>query len=402
MPTRREATVVKVAAIGQGIALVTFPAASGIFTSSSEYGLTSTAYGAMFVPQAITAVASALLGATWARRVGTRRVYLIGLAANLLAMSLLVVSSLFTSNEPVAYGLLLLATTSLGIGFGFTVPALNTFTAAFNPTKVDSSVLVLNALLGLGTALAPLFVAVFVGLGFWWGLPVLTALLLIGLIVVSAPLPLQTGAGQPDETSRKPARPGIPSRFWVYAAFALAYGVCETMNGNWASLDMKNLGASTTMASLALTAFWACVTLGRVGFAAIQHQFPTRRTYHLLPFVLAIAFVAIASLPSGEPILGIAAFSLAGIGCSALLPLTISFGQEELVTMSAAVAGGLIAFYQVGYGIAAFGAGPLQASGIDLSDLYAFTGLIAAAMGFLAFVIARRRPAPEALHPRPV
>ncbi len=206
MPTRREATVVKVAAIGQGIALVTFPAASGIFTSSSEYGLTSTAYGAMFVPQAITAVASALLGATWARRVGTRRVYLIGLAANLLAMSLLVVSSLFTSNEPVAYGLLLLATTSLGIGFGFTVPALNTFTAAFNPTKVDTSVLVLNALLGLGTALAPLFVAVFVGLGFWWGLPVLTALLLIGLLVVSAPLPLQTGARQPNETSGNPAR----------------------------------------------------------------------------------------------------------------------------------------------------------------------------------------------------
>jgi MFS family permease len=355
----------------------------------------------MFVPQAITAVASALLGATWARRVGTRRVYLIGLAANLLAMSLLVVSSLFTSNEPVAYGLLLLATTSLGIGFGFTVPALNTFTAAFNPTKVDSSVLVLNALLGLGTALAPLFVAVFVGLGFWWGLPVLTALLLIGLLVVSAPLPLQTGAPSSRRNSEAPTRTGIPSRFWIYAAFALAYGVCETMNGNWASLDMKQLGASTTMASLALTAFWACVTLGRVGFAAIRQRFPTRRTYHLLPFVLAIAFVAIAALPSGEPILGIAAFSLAGIGCSALLPLSISFGQEELVTMSAAVAGGLIAFYQVGYGIAAFGAGPLQASGIDLSDLYAFTGLIAAAMGFVAFVIARRRPAPVALHPRP-
>jgi len=34
---------------------------------------------------------------------------------------------------------------------------------------------VLNALLGAGTALAPIFVAIFVGLGFWWGLPVLSA-----------------------------------------------------------------------------------------------------------------------------------------------------------------------------------------------------------------------------------
>jgi MFS family permease len=402
MATAREADVVKAAAVVQGIALVTFPAASGIFTSASEYGLTSTAYGAMFIPQAVTAVASALVGAGWARRVGTRRVYLIGLAANLLAMTLLVVSSLFTSNEPVAYALLLLATTSLGIGFGFTVPALNTFTAAFNPAKVDSSVLVLNALLGLGTALAPVFVAVFVGLGFWWGLPVLTAVLLVGLLVVSTPLPLQTGARAPERGSTPTPRTGIPTRFWLYAVFALAYGVCETMNGNWASLDMKQLGASTTMASLALTAFWASVTLGRVLFAAIQLRFPTRRTYHLLPFVLAGAFVAIAALPSGEPGLGVLAFALAGLGCSALLPLTISFGQEELVVMSASVAGGLIACYQVGYGLAAFGAGPLQASGIDLSDLFAATAIIAVAMGLLAFVIAHRREAPAALHPRPV
>ena len=56
----------KAAAVVQGIALVTFPAASGIFTSPSEYGLSSTAYGAMFVPQAVTAVASALVGASWA------------------------------------------------------------------------------------------------------------------------------------------------------------------------------------------------------------------------------------------------------------------------------------------------------------------------------------------------
>ena len=402
MATTREATVVKVAAVAQGIALVTFPAASGIFTNPDEYGLSSTAYGAMFVPQAVTAVASALLGATWARRVGTRRVYLVGLTANLLAMVLLLASAPLESNEAVAYGLLLLATASLGVGFGFTVPALNTFTAAFNPTRVDSSVLVLNALLGLGTALAPLFVAVFVGLGFWWGLPVLTGCLLAGLLVVSIPLPLRTGAQQAAATDARPrSHAGIPARFWIYAAFALLYGICETMNGNWASIDMKQLGASTTMASLALTTFWACVTLGRVGFAAIQQHFPTRRTYHLLPFVLAISFVGIAVLPSDEAGLGVAAFGLAGIGCSALLPLTISFGQEELIVMSASVAGGLIAFYQVGYGIAAFGAGPLQSAGVDLSDLFGVAAALAAVMGVLAFIVARTRNTPAALHPRP-
>ena len=48
-----------------------------------------------------------------------------------------------------------------------------------------------------------------------------------------------------------------------------------------------------------------------------------------------------------------------GSGLLGTLPLTISLGQHGLVTMSAAVAGGVIAFYQVGYGIAAFGVGRL-------------------------------------------
>jgi predicted MFS family arabinose efflux permease len=167
------------------------------------------------------------------------------------------------------------------------------------------------------------------------------------------------------------------------------------------SLDMRQLGASTTMASLALTTFWACVTLGRILFAVSQRRFPTRRTYHLLPFVLASAFVLIAALPDGEPALGVLAFGLAGIGCSALLALSTSFGQEELVTMSAAIAGGVIAFYQLGYGIAAFGAGPVQDAGVELSTLFALTAIVALAMGALAAVIAHPRDEPAALHPRP-
>jgi MFS family permease len=397
MATRTEVGVVEVAAVAQGIALVTFPAASTIFTSSSEYGLSNSEYGAMFIPQAITAISASLVGAAWARRVGTRSVYLVGLVANIVAMALLLLSDVLIDDQTAAYALLLLATASLGVGFGFTVPALNTLTASFHPTRVDSSVLVLNALLGLGTALAPLFVAIFVGLGFWWGLPLLSVVLLTAILLVSVRLPLHVDA--PQATAHRHS--GLPPRFWLYAAFALAYGVCETMNGNWSSIDMKHLGATTAEASLALTTFWACVTGGRVLFAAMRRWWPTRRTYHVLPFVLAGAFLLIANLPDDEPGLGILAFGLAGLGCSALLPLTISFGQEELVSMSTAVAGGVIACYQLGYGIAAFGAGPLQNEGVELSTLFGATALVALALGALAVLIARRRSEPATLHPRP-
>jgi len=212
-------------------------------------------------------------------------------------MALLFVSS-FLAEDAVAYWLLLLATASLGAGFGLTVPTLNTFAAAFHPGAVDRSILVLNALLGLGTVLAPVFVAVFVGLGFWWGLPLTSAILLVALVLGSLRLPLRVQTA--GAATRRTAK-GIPSRFWVYAGFAVLYGVCETVNGNWSQLDMTGeLGASTTEAALALTAFWAMVTVGRVFFAAIQMRCPSRLTFHVLPFVLAGASVIIAVPPTAS------------------------------------------------------------------------------------------------------
>ena len=101
-------------------------------------------------------------------------------------------------------------------------------------------------------------------------------------------------------------------------------------------------------------------------------------------------FVVIAPLDEGDAGLGVVAFGLAGLGCSALLPLTISFGEEQLAAISAAIAGGVIAFYQLGYGIAAFGIGPLLDDGIGLSSVYSAGAVIAAAMGLLSFAVTRR------------
>jgi len=388
MATKAEVNAVYAAGLIQGIALVTFPAASTIFTEPSEYGLSNTQYGAMFLPQVITAVTSSLLSGKLAQRFGTKRVFLAGLVADLASMVLLIVSQFFTSSQPLAYGLLLVATACLGAGFGLTVPAINALTAAFHPDNVDGSVLTLNALLGLGTALAPVFVAIFVGLGFWWGLPVLSSVLLLILLAVAAGMPLHAGAREQAATGRGA---GIPRLFWVFAAFAVLYGFCETMNGNWSQLDMtKDLHATATEASFALTAFWGMVTVGRILFAMIERWFPPQRTYHVLPFLLAVMFVIIAALPAGKPWAGIVSFALAGFGCSALLPLTISFASEQLVTMGASVAGAVIAFYQMGYGIAAFGTGPLVDNGVSLHVLFGFAAIAAVVMGGLSFTLARK------------
>ena len=391
--------MVNAAGLVQGIVLVTFPALSTIFTKPSEYGLSSTQYGGLFLPQVVTAITASLLGAGLARRIGTKRVYLIGLGCSTVAMGLLIASAGVKTDQSAAYPLLLVATAFLGAGFGLTVPVLNTYASVFHPDSVDRAVLVLNALLGLGTALAPVFVAIFVGLGFWWGLPIVSAALLVALLLFSARLPLRTGA-QADSAAPR-ARSGVPARFWVFAAFAVLYGICETMNGNWSQLDMTTrVGASATQASFALAVFWGMVTVGRVLFGAIDKWLPERVTYHILPFVLVVTSVLVAALPRGAAGAGIAVFALAGLGCSALLPLTISFGEKDLVAMSAAAAGGIIAFYQLGYGIAAFGTGPLVDHGVGLPTLFGFAAIAAVIMGGLSFALARKSPAAAVPSPR--
>jgi fucose permease len=396
MAAKAESRVINLAGLVQGIVLVTFPATSTIFTSSKYYSLSGSQYGSLFLPQVVLAITASLLGARLAQRITTKRVYLVGLACSLVAMVLLLVSALVKADQAIAYPLLLIATAFVGAGFGLTVPVLNIYSGLFHPAAVDSAVLVLNALLGLGTVLAPVFVAIFVGLGFWWGLPVLSAVLLAGLLAVSARLPLQAGTGTAAGARSERRQRRVPRRFWVYAAFITCYGICETMNGNWSELEMtKRLGASAAEASLALAAFWGMATVGRVLFAAVGRWMPPRLTYRILPFVLVVTFLLTGHLSSGSAATGIVVFGLAGLGCSALLPLTISFGEEELTAMAGAVAGGIIAFYQLGYGIAAFGVGPLQDAGIGLPAIFGGTAIVAAAMAGLSFLVVRSRPSAQ-------
>jgi MFS family permease len=385
---RREIAAVYGAALLQGLTLVTFPAASDVFTSRAAYGLTPRQYGFMFAPQVVMAVFAALLGGRIEHRWGGKRVFLAGLGANLISMALLVVSQFLMGERGAAYALLLVATALLGIGFGLTVPAMNTLAAALFPRRVDVAILALNALLGLGTALAPVLVALFVRLGAWWGLPLAVGVLLAALLVFSAPLALDaTGA---------PEAPAVRSaRFWLFCAFAIGYGAVETLNGNWAILYMKGvLHAPAALAAVALTLFWATVTAGRLLFAFVARWLPPPTTFRLLPWVIGLAFVATSLVPPSSPGLGIATFSLAGLGCSALLPLMISLGSRD------APPARLIAGYQLGYGLAAFGIDPLRTrADLGLRTLFGGASAMALVLAALAAILVgshkRRAGAPR-------
>jgi hypothetical protein len=60
MGTKAETNAVYATGLVQGIAKVTFPAASTIFTNPSQYGLSNTQYGSMFLPQVVTAISGSV------------------------------------------------------------------------------------------------------------------------------------------------------------------------------------------------------------------------------------------------------------------------------------------------------------------------------------------------------
>jgi len=316
----------------QGLALVTFPAASSIFTSPHGFGFSASRYGMMFIPQVILAILASSLAPRLALRWTLKRVFLAGLSADLLAMILLALSRLLQDSRGAAYGTLLVATGSLGFGFGAAVMAMNTYAEKFSPGRENRAVLALNALLGSGTALAPLFVAIFLGLGAWWLMPLMVAVVLVGLLFVSAKEPLEASVGAADSSSSK----RLPGGFWLLAAAVLLYGIAET-----------------------------------------------------LPVVLMVAFQVISH--AGGETSGIVAFGLAGLGCSAFFPLCISLSGQAFPRFAAVMSGEIVAFYQVGYGVAAFGVGPLRDfAGFPFSTIYSFGSLVAAAILAVAFVAITR------------
>jgi fucose permease len=386
MASRTEIGVVYGAAIVQGLALVTFPAASSIFTSPDGFAFDSTRYGAMFVPQVACAVLASALAPKLAQRWSLRRVLLAGFAGDIVSMTLLALSRLLLGAPDTAFGVLLVATAALGFGFGATVMALNTYAEAFFPAAVDRAVLVLNALLGVGTALAPVLVAAVLALGAWWLLPVAVAcvFVLIFAIALTQPLAAESVAGPSIGWMN------LPPRFWLYAASVFVYGILETLNGNWTIIYLTSeRGVPARGAAFALAAFWIMVTLGRVAIALISRYVPARWIYAALPALLLLTF-QLAARAQGQSG-GIIALGLAGLACSAFLPLSISFGGKEFPHLSAVMAGELIAFYQAGYGVAAFGIGPLHDPlGLPFATIFAAGSLVALPLVLIAYLIVRR------------
>lgn len=400
MHRRLEITLIYAAGLVQGLALVVFPAASGIFTSPDFHNLTSSEYGSLFLPMVVAAILASTLSGPAARRRGLKAVLLAGLGCDLLAVALLAASQLAVGDHGLAYAALLLAMTALGLGFGSALTALNALAMAYFPERPERALTALHALLGTGTALAPLLVALVSGFGAWWALPIAIAAVLGVLVTGGIALPLAPAAADNGGAGEPVTFPDAVRMLGLFVAAGIIYGIVETLFANWAVIYLReDAGVTVRTAGYALTAFWVMVTAGRLLVAAAGGWLSPARVYVILPGLMIVAFLWIARVDGAAT--GIGAFALAGLACSAFLPLSIGFAQACHRNLAEIVSGVMIAAYMLGFGIGSYGIGPLrEAAGIPLATLYASSAALAVLLMGIALALARRRASTAAAAPQ--
>ena len=132
-------------------------------------------------------------------------------------------------------------------------------------------------------------------------------------------------AGAPVTADR--SRPGWRSG-WSRAVIALglvgtALMVCEGATLTWSGVYLhEDRGASLALASVAVTAFTACQTAGRLVGDRLTVRFGAANLFRAGGLVASAGFMLAVLSP--HPVGAVAGFGVIGLGSSSLLPLTFS------------------------------------------------------------------------------
>lgn len=377
MPTT--AIIIYLAGLALGLTMVSFPALSGILKEMQ--GLSDAQYGAIFLPQVAFAVIGSLLSGSLAHRLGLARLTALGLLVTGLSQLCLL------AGGASHYGLLLLGTTFMGLGFGLLSAPINSYPAWFFPRLRGSALVAMHTLIGLGLALGPIVLVQAQQWGDWQAYPQLMLALNSLLASLAIFLPAISGAttsaqaGAPGPLWRNPA-------FMVFGAIAVLYAFAEGTFANWAVIYLIDQQIEAAAAGYALSAFWLALALGRLGVAALVAQVSPVLIWRSLPLGMVAVFLALPSVH--DLTTGIGLFALAGLACSAVFPLTIELASQRFLAYGAQVGALMTAALMLGVGLGSYTIGLLREL-TTLEMLYAISALYPATLWLLTWVAMPRR-----------
>jgi fucose permease len=375
------AALVYVAALFQGLTLVSFPASSDVLKQA--LGFSDMQYGAIFLPQVAAAILGALGGGALSGRLGLKTIFLVALLANAVSQALLALSA--TAPAPLAFTIVLVGTAFLGLGFGMTGAPLNTYPRLLFPAKSGTALLALHSTLGMGLSVGPLLVGRLMMRQAWLAFPV-------GLAIAGGVLTVVAGAARlPADHPTKSelamdSSPVAHPEFWLLLAIVVVYAFAEGTFSSWAVIYVReSRGLSPEIATRALSAFWAALVAGRLLVSGVLLRASPLAPWSVLPLLILCAFLFIPTIST--PSAAIFGFGLAGLGCSAFYPLTVATASGRFTGAVAFVSSMLTAALMFGSGAASFIVGGLRAS-LSLEELYRVSAVYPAiVLGLVALTV---------------
>jgi fucose permease len=273
-----------------------------------------------------------------------------------------------------------------GPGGGVLGIALNTAAIEIFPRARGPALAALHALLAAGAALWPMAVALAARLRFWAAAPLaLTAILLVTARLAAR----RSVVGLADGLNHAHGRFHVSPRLCLRASTALVYGIGEATFAAWAVVYLlENHRLPLAVAAGALSAFWLAMGVGRAAAAWIVHRRALLPVAICLASGMSLSFLAVAHCSAGDAIWR---FALAGLSCSALFPLLLALGSQELPDRTPQVSALFSAAGMIGLAIGSFGVGPLRGR-LGLAAIYSISSVGPLLLIALLLVLNRFRP----------
>jgi fucose permease len=290
-----------------------------------------------------------------------------GTRALLIGSAVASAASMLAYAAAPAWPLLLVAALAGGLGSGGIDAGLNAYVALrHGPGAMN----LLHACYGIGATLGPLALTAVLAAGGSWRLPYAGMLALQLLLLTAYALTGRAWGGRRRPREEAARRVPIP---WALVGVSLAlffvYTGVEVATGQWSYTFLTTARAAPpTAAGLAVSAFWAGLTAGRLGAALLGGRVSPLTLLHASVAVVLGAFALFWWSPA--PAVGYAGLVLAGVGLAPIFP--------ALVTLTPRRVGEDVAARVVGFQLGAAGSGgSLGPAGVGVLLQWGGTALLA-------------------------
>lgn len=326
----------------------------------------------------------------------------LGLGGLLLVSSVVMVASSLTYATATGRSAALTAALLAGLGGGAIDAGINAYMARHLPARLTTW---LHACYGIGAALGPLLITALMTRSVSWRVGYVTIAAALGAMTVAfartravwdAPTRGEESPGTPPGARFREAvaRPAV----WLNSSLFFVYTGLEVVAGQWMfSVLTDGRGVGIGAAGIAVSAYWASLTLGRVAFGALAARHSPLRLLRVALVGAPTAAVILWLAP--QPPIAFASLTALGFTFGPIYPLLVTMTPERVGPRYVTHAVGVqVAVAYLGTAILPGAAGVLASSiGLQVVPAFLFAGTIVFA---LLYHVPTCGPAPRILSHR--